>query len=74
MARTVAELPPGPRLTDDISLGALAKTFPRARIDASRSRHNPRGVKRKMGTFPLRPRERRRTAWLDIATRIQIIN
>ncbi|MGA8033617.1 MAG: IS4 family transposase [Casimicrobiaceae bacterium] len=33
MARTVAELPPGPRLTDYISLGVLAKTFPRARIE-----------------------------------------
>jgi hypothetical protein len=33
MARTVAELPPGPRLTDYISLGVLAKTFPRARVD-----------------------------------------
>jgi len=33
MARTVAEVPPGPRLADYISLGVLAKTFPRARID-----------------------------------------
>ncbi len=33
MARTVAELPPGPRLSDYISLGVLAKTFPRTRID-----------------------------------------
>ena len=33
MARTVAELPPGPRLTDYISLGVLAKAFPRARIE-----------------------------------------
>jgi hypothetical protein len=33
MARTVAELPTGPRLSDYISLGLLAKTFPRARID-----------------------------------------
>ena len=33
MARTVAALPPGPRLTDYISLGVLAKTFPRARIE-----------------------------------------
>lgn len=33
MARTVAELPPGPRLTDYISLGVLAKTFPRAQVD-----------------------------------------
>jgi hypothetical protein len=34
MARTVAELPAGPRLSDYISLGVLAKTFPRTRIDA----------------------------------------
>ncbi len=33
MARTVAALPPGTRLTDYISLGVLAKTFPRSRID-----------------------------------------
>ncbi len=34
MARTVATLPPGTRLTDFISLGVIARTFPRARIDA----------------------------------------
>jgi hypothetical protein len=34
MARTVAELPQGARITDYVSLGVLAKTFPRARIDA----------------------------------------
>jgi len=33
MARTVAELPAGTRLTDYISLGVLAKTFPRNRIE-----------------------------------------
>ncbi|MGH7214975.1 MAG: IS4 family transposase, partial [Tepidisphaeraceae bacterium] len=33
MARTLAELPPGARITDYISLGVLAKTFPRSRID-----------------------------------------
>jgi hypothetical protein len=33
MARTLAELPAGPRLSDYISLGVLAKTFPRTRID-----------------------------------------
>src|ERR1700732_2883921 len=33
MARTVAALPPGTRLTDYISLGVCAKTFPRSRID-----------------------------------------
>lgn len=34
MARTQAALPQGTRLTDYISLGVVAKTFPRARIDA----------------------------------------
>ncbi|MGH9161748.1 MAG: transposase domain-containing protein, partial [Vicinamibacteraceae bacterium] len=34
MPRTLAELPKGARITDYISLGVLAKTFPRARIDA----------------------------------------
>lgn len=33
MARTSAILPAGARLTDYISLGVLAKTFPRSRID-----------------------------------------
>ena len=28
MARTVAELPPGARITDYISLGVITKTFP----------------------------------------------
>lgn len=35
MARTLAELPKGARITDYISLGVLAKAFPRARIDAA---------------------------------------
>ncbi len=34
MARTVAELPPGSRITDYISLGVLTKTFPRERIQS----------------------------------------
>ena len=33
MARTLAELPKGARMTDYISLGVLAKTFPRGRIE-----------------------------------------
>ncbi len=33
MARTRAALPQGTRLTDYISLGVVAKTFPRARIE-----------------------------------------
>jgi hypothetical protein len=35
MARTLAALPTGARVTDYISLGVLAKTFPRTRIDAA---------------------------------------
>ncbi len=34
MARTAAELPKGTRLTDYISVGVLAKTFPPARVNA----------------------------------------
>ena len=33
MARTVAELPKGARITDFISLGVISKTFPRATIE-----------------------------------------
>jgi hypothetical protein len=34
MARTIAELPPGSRVTDYISLGVIAKYFPPARVNA----------------------------------------
>jgi hypothetical protein len=33
MARTLAELPKGSRLTDFISLGVIAKWFPREQFD-----------------------------------------
>lgn len=33
MARTVAELPSGERITDYISLGVITKTFPRAKVE-----------------------------------------
>jgi hypothetical protein len=32
MARTIAELPKGSRITDHISLGVLTKTFPLGKI------------------------------------------
>ena len=35
MSRTVATLPAGSRITDYISLGVVAKTFPLARIHAA---------------------------------------
>ena len=33
MARTLAKLPPGSRLSDYISLGVLARRFPRSTVD-----------------------------------------
>src|SRR5437763_3434204 len=35
MARTLASLPSGSRITDYISLGVMAKYFPRAKVDAA---------------------------------------
>ncbi len=35
MARTVAALPAGSRITDYISLGVIAKFFPREKVDAA---------------------------------------
>ena len=34
MARTTAELPPGSRISDYVSLGVIAKYFPAATVDA----------------------------------------
>ena len=38
MARTLAELPQGARITDYVSLGVIAKTFPWAKVQAVRHR------------------------------------
>ena len=35
MARTLASLPAGSRITDYISLGVIAKFFPREKVDAA---------------------------------------
>jgi hypothetical protein len=43
------------------------------RVVSSRHRINPRGVKRKMSNYPLRPRQRQRTRRLDAAKRITIV-
>jgi hypothetical protein len=43
------------------------------RVVSSRNRINPRGVKRKMSNYPLRPRKRRRTRRIDFAKRIRIV-
>ena len=43
------------------------------RVVSSRNRINPRGVKRKMSNYPLRPRKRQRTRRIDFAKRIRIV-
>ena len=42
------------------------------RVASSRNRRNPRGVKRKMSSYPLRPRDRRQTVRIDFAQYIRI--
>ena len=43
------------------------------RVVSSRNRCNPRGVKRKMSNFPLRPRNRRPTTTFKFSSAIQIV-
>ena len=43
------------------------------RVVSSRNRINPRGVKRKMSNYPLRPRKRRRTRRIEFAKRVRIV-
>ena len=43
------------------------------RVVSSRSRRNPRGLKRKMSGYPLRPRMRGPTLRLPIANQIRIL-
>jgi len=41
------------------------------RVSCSRTRVNPRGVKRKMSNYNLRPRRRQRTRRIDISKQDQ---
>jgi hypothetical protein len=43
------------------------------RVISSRNRMNPRGVKRKMSNYPLRPRKRQHTRHLDINKLVRIV-
>jgi len=43
------------------------------RCSSSRNRVNPRGVKRKMSSYPLRARKRQRTRRIDVSGRIRIV-
>src|SRR5271166_4986374 len=42
-------------------------------VVSSRNRVNPRGVKRKMSNYPLRPRKRQPTRRIDFVKRIRIV-
>jgi len=43
------------------------------RVASSRGRRNPRGVKRKMSSFPLRPRHAKPLKPVDIVRAIRIV-
>jgi hypothetical protein len=43
------------------------------RVSSSRNRINPRGVKRKMSNYPLRPRKPKKTTRIEFSKRIQIV-
>jgi len=43
------------------------------RVVSSRNRINPRGVKRKMSNYNLRPRKRQHTRRVDYAERLRIV-
>ncbi len=43
------------------------------RVSSSRQRINPRGVKRKMSNYRLRPRQRGPTRWINFSRSVRII-
>jgi hypothetical protein len=43
------------------------------RVSSSRNRINPRGVKRKMSNYSLRPRQRGRTSRIDFAASVRLL-
>ena len=43
------------------------------RVNSSRNRINPRGVKRKMSNYSLRPRQRGRTRQVDFSKRVRLV-
>jgi len=43
------------------------------RVTSSRNRINPRGVKRKMSNYNLRPRQRGRTRRIDFSKKVKLV-
>ena len=52
---------------------AVLQEILQERVVSSRNRRNPRGVKRKMSNFPLRPRHVQPLPRLDVSMVIQIV-
>src|SRR3982750_686875 len=52
---------------------AVLEEILQERVSSSRNRLNPRGVKRKMSNYPLRPRQPERTRRIDFAKQIRIL-
>jgi hypothetical protein len=52
---------------------AVLQEILQERVSSSRNRLNPRGVKRKMSSYPLRPRKPQRTRQIDYSKRIRIV-
>jgi hypothetical protein len=52
---------------------AVLREILQERVSSSRNRLNPRGVKRKMSSYPLRPRKPQRTRRIDCSKRIRIV-
>jgi hypothetical protein len=62
--------PPGQR---NVLHEAVLRELLDERVSSSRNRQNPRGVKRKMSGYPLRPRERHQTTRINFTQHIRII-
>jgi len=52
---------------------AVLQEILQERVSSSRHRVHPRGVKRKMSNYPLRPRKRVPTRRIDYAKRVMIL-
>jgi hypothetical protein len=66
----MAPFPPRQRRTFH---NAVLDEILQERVVSSRNRRNPRGVKRKMSNFPLRPRHVKPLPKIDIRKAIRII-
>jgi hypothetical protein len=52
---------------------AVLQEILQERVSSSRNRINPRGVKRKMSNYNLRPRQRGRTCRINFKVRVRLV-